>query len=64
MRAPGSNDYQKKSSCGFQMRGRGFFLVMRSQHQRWPEQFFNAVYNDEIDIIIGTQMVAKGPSFP
>ena len=28
------------------------------------EQFFNAVYNDEIDIIIGTQMVAKGHHFP
>ena len=28
------------------------------------EQFFNAVHNDEIDIIIGTQMVAKGHHFP
>lgn len=28
------------------------------------EQFFDAVHNDEIDIIIGTQMVAKGHHFP
>ena len=28
------------------------------------EQFFKAVHNDDIDIIIGTQMVAKGHHFP
>lgn len=61
---PGVERLSEEVSMRFPDARQGIFSSDAITTPALAEQFFKAVYDEDIDIIIGTQMVAKGHHFP